>query len=390
MRFKVLCTVGFLHDYFAGGNMGSIICVPTANTKARLAAMGALVKVWRHELFVLIKCDENDKPLKPLDNDFQLQFYWAPADSFFYQYTNLEISHQKRFFFSNGFANDAGGYLYAEAPEFDDQMAYAVGSYVQGPASQTYEALANIAAGSSLADPTQWVNRGDVNYATAAQACTIMAETWELPVQPATAVVDVKIFKISPGLADAAVPAFQHKVPYSEPVKLHRFVPNQLPAGLYRAEVNGNEQRVYKPDDSEWPAYTGIIEIKHYAHLNADYNLLKPDGKVNSPAYFIRFAPLCILWQYRARSAAVLSIQDASQAIAFEQTVPFQFTSRLPVRLYQNGYKHIVLEYNNTSPPDPDKTIVVENIPVPGLKNRIARHTKNNTDYLMSITNLNY
>jgi hypothetical protein len=97
-----------------------------------------------------------------------------------------------------------------------------------------------------------------------------------------------------------------------------------------------------------------------------------------------------VLWQYRARSEAVLSIQDASATIVFDKTAPFQFTSKLPVRLYQLGYKHIVLEYNNTSPPNPDKTILIENIPVPGLKNRIVRHTINNTDYLMAITNLNY
>jgi hypothetical protein len=171
---------------------------------------------------------------------------------------------------------------------------------------------------------------------------------------------------------------------------MHRFVPNRLPAGLYKVDVNGNQHKVYLADDSGWPAYTGIIEIKNFAHLNATFNLFKPDGKVNAPAYFVRFAPVCLLWQYRARSEAVLSIQDASAAIVFEQTAPFQFTSRLPVRLYQHGYKHIVLEYNNTSPPDPDKTIVVENIPVPGLKNRLLRYTKNNTDYLMSIINLNY
>jgi hypothetical protein len=390
MRFRVLCTVRFLHDYFADGNMGSIICVPTANTRVRLAAVGALVKLWRNELYVLIKCDGNDRPLMPLDNDFQLQFYWAPADSFFYQYTNLDIRHDKRFFYSNGFANDTGGYLYAKPPNFDDQNEYTVSSFVQAPGNDTYEALASIPVGSDLADDTRWISRGPVNYATTAQACMVMNETWELPVKPAAALVDVKVYKVLPGVAEAALADFQQKVPYTAPVSAHKFILGQLPAGLYKAVINGNEHRIFKTNDSEWPAYTGIIEIKHYAHLSAAYNLLKPDGKVNAPVYFVRFAPVCVLWQYRARSEAVLSIQDASAAIVFDQTAPFQFTSRLPVRLYQLGYKHIVLEYNNTSPPDPDKTIVIENIPVPGLKNRIVRHNKSNTDYLMSITNLNY
>jgi hypothetical protein len=390
MRYRVLCIIRFLHDYFADGNLGSIICVPTANTRVRLAAVGALVKLWRNELYVLIKCDGNDRPLKRLDNDFKLQFYWAPADSFFYQYTNLNISQDKRFFYSNGFANDTGGYLYAKPPHFDHQNEYSVGSFVQASGNDTYEALANIPIGSDLADGTRWISRGPVNYATTAQACLVMNEIWALPVKPAAAVVDVKVYKVLPGLAEAALADFQQIVSYTKPVSEHKFITGQIPEGLYKAVINGNEYSVFKTNDSEWTAYTGIIEIMHYAHLSAAYNLIKPNDKVNAPIYCIRFAPACVLWQYRARSEAVLSIQDASATIVFDKTAPFQFTSKLPVRLYQLGYKHIVLEYNNTSPPNPDKTILIENIPVPGLKNRIVRHTINNTDYLMAITNLNY
>nr|MCU0375350.1 hypothetical protein [Chitinophagaceae bacterium] len=256
MRFKVLCTVVFLHDYFADGKMDGISCVPTANTKAKLAAMGALIKLWRHELYILIKCDEDDRPLKPIDTSFQLQFYWAPADSFFYQYTNLGISPDKRFFYSNGFANDTAGYLYAQAPDFDDQKEYSTGSFVRAPGNETYEALANIAAGSDLTDDMQWINRGNASFATTEQACIVFNETWELPVKPAATAVEVKIYNHSAGIADAALPVFQHRVSYATPVSMHRFVPNRLPAGLYKVDVNGNQHKVYLADDSGWPAYT--------------------------------------------------------------------------------------------------------------------------------------
>lgn len=391
MKYKVLFSIGVLHDYFTGGTGSSFVFTPTPACKQLLSSIGALIKVHNHELLVVVKEDGTDKPFIPLPDNALFEFYWQPIDAQFFSYTQLDIPSGKRLYWHNHQPNTRNGigYLHALPPAFNNANAYTAGSFVTGAAETCFEALVNLAAGSNLGNANQWANRGQTVYADTSGLLDCKGPVAMLPVTPASHEIVLEIHSHFAGGQPIGKLLRSETITLEKPVTEYGINLTGMPVGLYQVVVNGNAHILYADNTRDWYHHAGIIAIGHFAHLNDTYRLIAPDGKLESPQYTVRLAPRAVIWQYQARTDAVKTVSDENNAVVFAQTGTGQFTSQLPVRLNREPYRHMVLEYNNTSPPDANKTVKIKNLPVPD-GSRLGSIRQNDTDYLLAITHLHY
>jgi hypothetical protein len=391
MKYKALFSIEFLHDYYNDGRGAKFVWLPTPACRQLLQDAGALYKVWNHELFVIVRVDDDDKPFKQIAENSLFEFYWQPIDPQFFGYTQIDFGTQNRFYFHNGSAHvqDAKKYLTAPPSLFASGNTFVLGQFVRNAGGTCFEAVRNLAAGSSLANGQQWANRGAVTYADTSSLKPCYGAFPILPVAPASPNVVIEVFTHVGDGQPAGVLVHKEEMEYEAPVTEHQLSWGSFLPGLYRVVVNGTDHIIYADPAREWYNHAGLVAIGHFTHPDAAFRLLDNDGVLLSPHYTVRFAPRSAIWRYQARTDSVKVVADETSAITFDETGFAQFTSRLPVRLRQEAYRHVMLEYNNTSPPDPEKTVTIKNLPVPN-GSRLGTIRQNDTDYLLATTNLHY
>ncbi len=391
MKYKVLFSIEFLHDYYNDGRGAKFEWQPTPACKQLLQDTGALYKIWNHELFVFVKVDLEDKPFTQIAENSLFEFYWQPIDSQFFAYTQIDLGSKNRFYFHNGSAHEQDGkkYITARHSLFASGNTYTLGQFVRNAGGTCFEALRNLAAGSSLANAQQWADRGAVSYADAASHKSCYGAFPILPVDPPSATVVAEVHTHDGDGQAAGIMVYTENKEYESPVTEHQLSWTTFTPGQYRVVVNGTDHIIYADPSREWYNHAGLLAICHYTNLDAAFRLLNDDGVLQSPHYTVRFAPRTAIWRYQARTDSVKGLADETNAIAFDETGFAQFTSRTPVRMSQEAYPHVTLEYNNTNPPDPDKKFTIKNLPVPN-GSRLGKINQNDTDYLLATTNLQY
>ena len=391
MKYTTLYTIELLHDYFTNGRAGDILFTPTEACAQTLRNIRAFTKTWQNKLYVIVPTHDGTHPAVPLPPQVLFEFYWQPVDARFLTYTEISLANGKRLYCQNAIAAERGGkkYLHPLHSLHNAAQSYSAGSLVSDGSGHCFEALANLSGGNNLGNASQWANRGAVAYLSADQLVTCSSGIPVLNVQPSDTAVHVDLFAFNPltNFPDTLVRSdnFSHPAPVAaQAIDMRLF-----PAGLYRAVVNGTaDQFIYLDSSGAWQAEMGIISIYHHATLPAANALTGPGGELLNPAFVIRLAPPAVIWQYKARTTAVKKVEDESGLIQFDAAAP-SFTSKLPIRLQQQAYDKMVLEYNNTSPPDPMKTVVVKKLPVPA-PGSYEKITKNLTNYRMATVLLNY
>lgn len=390
MKYTTLFTIEILHDYFESGRAGDIQFTPTAACRQRLQGLKAFTKSWQNKLYVIVPTTDGTRPAVALPAAETFEFFWQPTDSQFFNYTQLPIGPGQRYYCHNEVAAVRAGknYLHALPAAHQPANAYSAGSMVSSASQHCFEALANVAGGNGLDNGQQWVNRGEVAYLSASQLVNCTGSIPILPVSPAAPSVQVRVYGWKPGSNFPNTLLLNTTILHASAVQEQAIDLRGFAAGMYRILVNGQEHFCYLDPAESWQQQVGIISIYHHATLPAPYALADGTGQLLHPVYSIRLAPPQVIWQYKARTLAVKKITDEAGIFQFDATPPL-FTSQLPIRLQQVPYGKMMLEYNNTSPPDPLKTVVIKKLPA-GSPMVFSGITKNSTPYLMATILLNY
>jgi hypothetical protein len=194
-------------------------------------------------------------------------------------------------------------------------------------------------------------------------------------------------FNVIGGLYD--IPLLELSYAHESAVDVQRLSLQGLPEGIYRLRVNGADEMLYLRPRQDWYDTVGMLHIVHGDSAPLTHRLLNNDGSFAHPLFTIRIAPLTVLWEYTAKTDRVKNVLDSAGQISFASAGSRKFRSTLPHRLREAPYDSITVEYNDTNPLDPTKTIQIEHIDVPGYRHRgIAM--QNSTAYITSQVILNY
>lgn len=390
MKYTTLYTIEILHDYFSNSRPGEIQFTPSEQCRQLLGGIKALVKTWQNKLYVLVPTYNGTQPAVALPSAAIFEFFWSPADAQFFNYTQYLPTQGKRYFSQNAIASIAAGtkYLHPLAALHNAGSAYSLGALVSNGAGDCFEALANLEAGNNLANASQWTNRGPLTYITPSQMVECQGGIVTLAVAPAAAMVQVQVFGFDHATNFPQTLLLTKNFNHAAPVQQQAIDLRGLKPGLYRIMVNGVEKFCYVDEQESWQQHLGIIHIYHNNALANSYALVDAGGEMLRPQYAIRLSPPSVIWQYKAATSAVKSLSDESGSYLFDAAAPL-FTSKLPIRLQQQPYDKMMLEYNNTSPPDPLKTVLIKKLPVPKVGS-FSTISKNNTTYLMATVLLHY
>ncbi len=393
MRYRELFTIEMLHDYFADGAARDIAIVPTSATRRVLAGCGLIAKQSGNRLFVVAPTDDGLSPRIAPAEGTEFCFMLEAGSSDFYSMSNVQFNAAsgERFMFSNrgGGVADGRMYLHAQNALFNAGNAYAAGSFVRDGGGDCFEALADLAPGSSLGNAAQWRNVGAVAYADSAAVQQVCGDNVRLEVNPPSEVVSTQVFAFNPASGLFDVLRQSTAVPYSTTVSQHVISLADLSDDIYRITVNGSERMVYHRSRPDWQQAFGVARVFTGGGEAATHRVLNPDGTFISPVFSLRIAPLSVLWQYNARTDRVQRVFDSAAAIAFTAVAPRIFRSTLPQRLREQAYQSITIEYNDTNPLDPSRKIDIPMTAVPGFRNS-ERVLQNGTNYFANHVILNY
>lgn len=166
--FKILFAVDIVHDYFSNGVCTHFKFVPSEETAALLTNCGAMYKAVGNKLIVLIKADENNKPVKPPAPTDRFVFFMELAQPVFMNISAPDFGQQgmQRFYFTNLHQNKfsflAGEdilYLSEALKAYDTNAAYEKGAVIIHN-NATFECVVNAAINESPTAVTpKWVQR---------------------------------------------------------------------------------------------------------------------------------------------------------------------------------------------------------------------------------------
>ncbi|MCB2206177.1 hypothetical protein KQI65_15650 [bacterium] len=396
MRYTDLCSIEILHDYHADGRARDCMLFPTAECLARLAGSGLLTKQHGNIFYVLAPTEDDSFPFLPIPSNIDFTFRLQTLASRFYAMSNLPLDPRgrKRYLFGNRLGTELGGkaYLHPSQPLFNAASDYPVGSFVRDGADLCYESLVDLSASTpqnQLSETGSWREVGTVCYAVEENQCLFTGPEFLVDVQPAADVVTVELFALDAGtgLYDRSV--FLESTRHEAPVSRQRVSLQHVPEGVYRISVNAVEEMICLRPDDDWYDAIGFVRIAEGDAIPSTHRLLHNDGTFAHPRFTIRIAPLSVLWQYRAKTERVKNVLDSSGSISFTSPESGIFRSTLPQPLRETAYGSIVIEFNDTNPVDPLKTIQIENMEVPGLRDR-GSAMQNGTSYITSQVTLNY
>lgn len=393
MRYRELFTIELLHDYFADGAARRIAIVPDRATRAVLAGCGMLAKQSGNRLYVIARTDDGTSPLVAPAEGSALTFFLRSEDAALFSLSQLRFNAAagERFLFSNRAADVVDGRLYLQPQNdlFDNTKAYGLGRFVRDGAGDCHEALADLAAGSSLNNAQQWRKLGKLAYADEQQRTRVTGDTLILPVDPPADVVAVRVFGFNTASGQYDIEKHAEVHTYSVPVATQSIALAGMRDELFRVTVNGAGHTLYHRTAPDWQQAFGVVRVHIGGGESATHRVLHADGSFLSPVFTIRIAPASVLWQYNARTDRVRRVFDASATIEFSSVEARVFRSTLPQRLREQAYTGITVEYNDSNPLDPAKKIDIPLASVPGPGNS-ALVEQSGTTYVANHVILNY
>lgn len=395
MKYTDLFSVEILHDYHADGRARHCALLPTPECKRLLRDSGLITKMHRNKLYVIARTDDGTMPFHPLPAASPFTFYLQVLSSDVHAMSNLPLNaaDSARYLFSNrgGAQIDGKRYLYDAPPVFDAAAAWEAGQFVRDAQDECYECLVDLApSSSSLANANHWRGVGKVAYATAEQLMRMCGSEITAEVTPAAAEVHAELFRYNPVSGQYDVSVYSASFTHEAVVEQQRLSLTGLPEDVYLLRVNGNDSMLHLRPAQDWYDAVGIVRIYPGDSVPATHRVLNGNGSFAHPLFSLRVAPLNVLWEYRARTDSVKNVHDTgTESITFTTAGSRTFRSTLPHRLRETAYDTITIEFNDTNPVDPSKTIQIGHADVPGFRRR-GTAIQNGTEYITSQVILNY
>ncbi len=370
-RYALWMRVDVLHQYFSDGKCQGITFIPTAQTRAALAASGLRSKQVGNSLLVIIATDGAGKPRVVPDPALRLAFYLEP-DPVLTTLSNVDLDglRRGRFHFSNVTGNAVGVppdpvlHLSRPLPSYEAAVQYSPGALVQR-AGRAFECLEpSLGNDPEAAGTTSWLDKGQAAFASNADFVPIRASASRFELASAASAFDIEVFGLEPATNAYTRAVSKQRLGQAggEAVKEVLLDLGALPATRYRVQINGQSFEAFFDDEAKARNPLGIVELFHHLEPDDPYSPIDAAGVVREPTYTIAFANRRAYWKYLT---PLQRVNDILPAGALPGPSPFEagpdkayYRSKAPLGLSQspeeNAFELVLANHTRPAPrPDP-------------------------------------
>ncbi|RDC62669.1 hypothetical protein [Adhaeribacter pallidiroseus] len=454
-QYSPFFSITLSHEYFLNRQCPDLHIWPTADCQVLFRRLNIQGRQTENHFQTFISVNDNQEPFmnarqkKFYRADYGQQvfrFYVTLKDPFFLNYTNIQPTPRKLFYFSNLANNAENNFLYLTAPveEYTVNKLYPPGSLVrEARTGQVYEAntkhigkkktdltdpalwapkglqhgaapVAEWSQGKTyqsgelvtqgeqvweatqkqgltsekqLNDPALWINRGQgqLQYPTVQDQVAYSNGSYALrfPEPVKKAVISILGFNYHP-----EAPAYDTLVSpaetrtFDQPVDQVTLNLTHLKPGKYQIKVNQEISWVYYDPAVSTGKILGVIEIFNHLPDKNPYALLTDAEKIKKTKFCIWFPTRRVLWKYIRKDTRAQTITDVGSTAYQFKLNGDQFISTVPIPLSESVLKTLKLEFSTAD-------FKVSPLPNPPVQ-RFGKCHQNDYDYLCSEVYLNY
>lgn len=377
LSYRILFSVQLLHEYFNKDVFSDCSLIPSDETAEFFNGSSILQKFLSNSLFVMLKDDGSGKPYSPVNTERIFRFYLKNSNPNLFNYSNLDsnLGKGQLLYFSNLANNNPATDLNLSAPiaSYDATVFYSVGDFAKDPGGDNiFECIQKGMGNDPLApNTTFWVPRNTARFVSstdlAVQSPASFRYSFSSSVKKYTATV--KGFKVS-GVSLVEYDAFTIEQFFPNPVTEIMINLSVLPFGRYKIALQGttvtdamlnDSKTIYYDANTSRQGIIGVIEIFNFLPPANAYSMVDGAGIIKEIKYTIHFANRNAIWKYITETTVadtnhVTNIGTGVVGLTFSHDIDFHvFTSNKPIQLKQIPDNSFVLEFSNSSPPDPVK-----------------------------------
>ncbi len=344
--YAILATVELLHEYYTDSRSPDFSLGPDAATDAVLRGSGILSRTLGNALVLLAKVDESGVMDRPLPKSAALRFELNLEQPRMLNYTNLELPEGYCYLFGNRFLTGLGEekHLNRPVPAYSTTADYPIAALVSR-AGTVYEAILPVSRNDHAPGDTdywdprsagQYVHRGDL----------VRRSDGRLQLSPSPArSFDIEVFAFNPATGATDIPAgtAQHQS-FESPVSALGMDLTNLPTGLYRIRVNGEDFEYWLDREGSQARSLGVVELWNDQDPAGGFSLVDSAGRPAGTRFILRFANRLAVWKYRLRTDTATDVSIPGQPGAFVPGgAPREFISARPLPLRQQAVRNIQL-----------------------------------------------
>lgn len=372
LSYRILFSIQLLHEYFNRDIFSDCTLIPSDETATFFSGNNLLQKNIENNLIVLLK-DDNGKPYSPIDVNRVFRFYLKNSNADLFNYSNLDDSLGKGNLLylsnlaDNQPANDLN--LSAKIADYDSGHFYQVGDFAKDTGSNNiYECIQKGTGNDPLVvNSAFWILRGTKRFVSSADLVMLSPVSFRYTFSSAIKKYTAKVkgFKVS-GTSLVEYDALKVEQIFPDEVFDVVIDLSLLPFGKYKIVLQGvtaanadiNDIKIiYYDANANRQGIIGIVEIFNFLPAVNAYSMIDAAGNIKETAsYVIHFANRNAIWKYITQTTNVTAIEivPSVPGLSFTQNSK-TFTSNKPIQLKQIPDNSFVLEFSNSSPPDPVK-----------------------------------
>lgn len=287
-RYKILCSVQILNEYFQDGFCPDLNIVPSEPTRDILKNVRLQYKMFGHQLIIFTETDAAGLPVAPVNLSGSLVFYMDLKNPAFLNYTsiNLEALQSRRFYFTNLHQNDAdlNLNLSREISVYDNTMAYHPGDFVSNASGDVFECITSTAGNDTTT--SFWIARGKNQFVSVADMTGRCGHILNYKAKAPAGDFRVSVWGVdqSAGIYNKVLKT--QRLKFESAVELVQIDFRGIPPGKYLVKVNEEAFFMWIDEAFNSSSYIGILELFPHLNTSSPFSFYKPaPGYDNAVTY---------------------------------------------------------------------------------------------------------
>lgn len=287
-RYKILCSVQILNEYFQDGFCADLDMIPSEPTRVILKNARLQYKILGHQLIVFTETDIAGLPVVPVNLPRSLVFYIDLKKPAFLNYTgiNLEALQSRRFYFTNLYQNDADLNLNLSRAisAYDNVTAYRPGDFASNASGDVFECL-NSSTGNDTTTGF-WIARGKNQFVSVADMTGRSGHilNYKAPVSANDFRVSVWSVDQSSGIYNKVLKT--QRLKFESDIDEVQIDFRGIPPGKYLVKVNEDAFFAWIDEAFISSSYIGVLELFTHLDISSPFSFYKPaPGYDNSVTY---------------------------------------------------------------------------------------------------------
>ena len=287
-RYKILCSVQILNEYFQDGFCPDLNIVPSEPTKVVLKNARLQYKMFGHQLILFTETDASGLPVAPVNLSGSLVFYMDLKNPAFLNYTsiNLEALQSRRFYFTNLHQNNAdlNLNLSREISVYDNTTTYHPGDFASNTSGDVFECITSTTGNDTTT--SFWIARGKNQLVSVADMTGRSGQILNYKAQAPAGDFRVSVWSVdqSSGIYNKVLKT--QRLKFESDVDQVQIDFRGIPPGKYQVKVNEEAFFMWIDEAFISSSYIGVIELFPLLNTSSLFSFYKPaPGYDNSVTY---------------------------------------------------------------------------------------------------------